>query len=123
MVKRDALQCHDTATVGTGEERTSLPQKILQKDLEEWRAIWCRLEGSQEAPWRGHTGDGQAVPPITAAQVAIAARSFKSETRIGSDKFPPFAIAFLSLDLRSCIAQFLNFSRRKECGRKVCPLP
>ena len=108
LVKRDASQCLDTATVGTGEDRTASPQKILEQDLEEWRAIWCGPNSSKGAPWRGCKVDDAGVQEITAEQVARAARTFPVETSIGCDSYPPSTFASFSLELRQCIADFLN---------------
>ena len=108
LVKRDAAQCNDNATVGSGEKRTASPQEVLQHDLEEWRAIWCRDGSPKEAPWREAVLNDAGLPPITAEQVGKAARTFPTETSIGCDSFPPSAIASLSVQLRACIADFLN---------------
>ena len=39
IVKRDASPCVMAPTVGVGSERTASPQKVLECDLVEWRAI------------------------------------------------------------------------------------
>ena len=123
LVKREAAPVFDTATTGSADARTASPQKILDRDLEEWKTIWKRLGDTPAAPWRHHQPDlpggvgGHAapheLPPITAEDILKAARTFKAETSIGCDNFSPRSIADLSPQLRSCIADFLNVAEQE----------
>ena len=109
LVKRDGVQCVDTTTTGVGESRTASPQAVLDHDLIAWRKIWTRMGDAPSAPWRGAPLSGPRLPPITAADLESASRTFSPDTGIGCDGFPPRAIAGLSTPLRGCIAQFLNY--------------
>ena len=123
LVKREAAPVFDTATTGFADARTASPQKILDRDLEEWKGIWQRLGDAPSDPWRHHQPDhpggagGHAapheLPPITAEDVLKAARTFKAETSIGCDNFSPRSIADLSPQLRNCVADFLNVAEQE----------
>ena len=109
LVKRDGVQCSDTATTGSGASRIGSSQAILDQELIAWRKVWNRLGDAPTAPWRETTLDGPQLPPITAADLEKAARTFSPDTGIGCDGFPPRALADLSTPLRECVAQFLNY--------------
>ena len=119
LVKRDALVCNDTTTVGSGPARTASPQAIVDVELALWREIWLRLEGRCSAPWRIAEPPKVDLPAITEEDIASAAASFKQSTSIGADDFPPKLVASLSLPLRLCIAGFLNAVESTDSGQRT----
>ena len=113
LVKRGAAPAFDTATTGQGQNRIASPQAVLDRDVEEWRAIWERLGDGPSAPWRQRQQEGTPFPPISAQDVAEAAQTFKPDTSIGCDSFSPRSLANLSSQLRQCIADFLNAAEQQ----------
>ena len=112
LIKREHFPCCDTATSGSGKARTASPQAIVDKDLLVWREVWCRLGNQPSAPWR-ETEVLVTMPPISAADVLRAAKTFPKGTSIGCDDIPPGALADLSEPLRDAVASLLNYLERR----------
>ena len=112
LIKREHFPCCDTATSGSGKARTASPQAIVDKDLLVWREVWCRLGNQPSAPWR-ETEVLVTMPPISAADVLRAAKTFPKGTSIGCDDIPLGALADLSEPLRDAVASLLNYLERR----------
>ena len=108
LVKRDAVPCVDATTVGEAERRTASPQAVVNQDLEQWRNIWTRLGNTPTAPWRSYEARLESLPPLTAEDIRRAAKTFKTQTSLGCDSFSPKDLAALSVELRTCVATYLN---------------
>ena len=111
IAKRDRSVSELGEVVGKGNFLTISPQAVVDGDAEEWSKIWCRSEMSEDeaAPWRSYQiDDDDQVEEITGEMVYRAACSFSNSTAMGMDAVPPRFVAFLSRELLSAIAAFLN---------------
>ena len=97
----------DFTTLRIGPNNTAKVADILQEDVLQWQIVWTHLGSCPSAPWRQATLTIE-LPPISANDALRAAGSFKTNTSIGVDRFPPKALQLLSFPLVQAIADFPN---------------
>ena len=92
------IEPFDFTTLRSGPNVTAKAADILHADWQQWKAVWTRLGSVPTAPWRQATVS-MDVPPIAVEDVTRAVGSFKTNTSIGVDRFPPKILQWISRPL------------------------